>query len=85
MKELYKDAKKLIDLSHKCIIFLETPAGRLKYSLSIGQDVFVVGYPLGLWYDELHNLPIVRHGIISSAYPIPIQWKPIFSNRCKTS
>jgi hypothetical protein len=29
-----------------------------------------MGYPLGV-YDDIHNLPIARNGIIASAYSVP--------------
>jgi hypothetical protein len=45
--------------------------------LHIGEDVFVMGYPLGV-YDDIHNLPLLRTGIIASAYPIPFRCKPYF-------
>jgi hypothetical protein len=41
------------------------------YRLSLGHQVMTLGYPLGKWYDRVHNLPIIRSGIISSPYPIP--------------
>lgn len=44
--------------------------------ISIGEDVLVVGYPLG-FHDALHNLPIIRNAIISSVYPVPFQGNPI--------
>jgi hypothetical protein len=34
--------------------------------LQVGHDILVMGYPLGEYYDELHNLPVVRNGIIAS-------------------
>ncbi len=36
-----------------------------------------MGYPLGV-YDDIHNLPLLRTGIIASAYPIPFRCKPYF-------
>ena len=45
--------------------------------LHIGEYVFVMGYPLGV-YDDIHNLPILRNGIIASAYPIPFRCQPYF-------
>jgi hypothetical protein len=35
--------------------FLLPPDDRL----SVGQVVSIIGYPLGLWHDEKHNLPVV--------------------------
>ena len=37
--------------------------------LEIGEDLLVLGYPLG-FYDTMHNLPIVRNASISSNYGI---------------
>jgi hypothetical protein len=45
--------------------------------LDVGEDVFIMGYPLGI-YDEVHNLPVIRGGTISSAYPIPWNRRPYF-------
>lgn len=44
--------------------------------IQIGEDVLVVGYPLG-FHDMLHNLPIVRNAIMASVYPVPFEGKPI--------
>jgi S1-C subfamily serine protease len=44
--------------------------------ISIGEDVLVVGYPLG-FHDTLHNLPIVRNAVLASVYPVPFQGNPI--------
>jgi V8-like Glu-specific endopeptidase len=38
--------------------------------LHVGEDLFVMGYPLGV-YDDIYNLPIVRNGLIASAYSVP--------------
>jgi len=46
--------------------------------LQIGEDVLVMGYPLGEYYDSINNLPIVRNGIISSPYPVPFRGNPYF-------
>ena len=48
------------------------------YNLSLGQEVIVIGYPLGFWYDHKHNLPVIRSGIVSSAYPIPYNGNQYF-------
>jgi Trypsin-like peptidase domain len=45
--------------------------------LNVAEDVFVMGYPLGI-YDEVHNLPLTRGGTISSPYPIPWNGNPYF-------
>ena len=40
--------------------------------LPLGEDVLVVGFPVGM-YDDVHNLPIIRSASIASVYPIPFQ------------
>jgi hypothetical protein len=52
-KRLYKDAKKLIDLSHKCIIFLDTPPpGLLNAMMSLlSHDEYEVEYD----FVDTHN------------------------------
>jgi len=47
-----------------------------KVDVSIGEDVLVIGYPLG-FYDRLHNLPLVRNAVMASVYPVQFQEKPI--------
>jgi len=44
--------------------------------ISIGEDVLVLGYPLGL-HDMVHNLPIVRSATLASVYPVPFSGDPI--------
>jgi S1-C subfamily serine protease len=44
--------------------------------ISVGEDVLVIGYPMG-FYDSMHNLPIIRNAIIASVYPVPFQGKPL--------
>lgn len=44
--------------------------------ISIGEDVLVIGYPMG-FHDMLHNLPLVRNAILASVYPVPFEGKPI--------
>jgi hypothetical protein len=46
--------------------------------ISIGEDILVIGYPLGLYYDDVYNLPVIRSGTLASAYPVPFQGKPHF-------
>jgi len=47
-------------------------------TIRMGEDVLVIGYPLGEFYDYLYNLPVIRAGIISSAYPVPYRGNPYF-------
>jgi len=42
-----------------------------------GEDVIIPCYPLG-FYDDLHNLPVLRSGMIASPYPIPFRGQPFF-------
>ncbi|MFY9796654.1 MAG: serine protease [Candidatus Nitrosopolaris sp.] len=48
------------------------------YLLHIGEDIMVMGYPLGLYYDDVNNLPVVRNGIVASAYPVAYKGQPYF-------
>ena len=48
-----------------------------KYTMEPGEDVFIIGYPLGL-YDDIHNLPVLRGGMVASAYGVPFKDKPLF-------
>ena len=41
-----------------------------------GQDVLILGYPLG-WADEHNNLPIVRQGMLASAYGSPFHGRHV--------
>ncbi len=43
--------------------------------IAIGEDVQVIGYPLG-FHDDLHNLPLVRNATIASVYPVPFRGHP---------
>ena len=45
--------------------------------LHLGEDVIIMGYPLGL-SDHIRNLPILRNGILASAYAIPFNGNPYF-------
>jgi S1-C subfamily serine protease len=47
------------------------------YSLAMGEDVMVIGFPRGL-SDTKYNLPINRSAMISSAYNIDFQGNPLF-------
>ena len=48
-----------------------------KYVLQPGEDVFIMGYPLG-FHDQSHNLPIFRDAMVASAYRVPFEGKPLF-------
>jgi hypothetical protein len=51
--------------------------GRADVYVSIGNDLIVVGYPLGL-YDSKHNTPIIRSATIASVYPLPFEGEDYF-------
>lgn len=48
-----------------------------QYPLNPGEDVFIMGYPLGV-YDVANNLPIFRNAMIASSYRVPFDGKPLF-------
>lgn len=50
---------------------------RKDYSLAMGEDVMVLGFPRGL-SDAKHNLPINRSAMIASAYSVDFQGNPYF-------
>jgi len=43
----------------------------------VGEDVVILGYPLG-YYDYYHNVPLLRQGIIASFYPLAFNRRPVF-------
>lgn len=45
--------------------------------ISAGDEVMVVGYPLG-FSDTVNNYPVVRTGAVASRYLTPFQGKPFF-------
>lgn len=45
--------------------------------LGAGDEVLIVGYPFG-FSDKLHNYPVVRTGMVASAYPVPFDGHPFF-------
>lgn len=45
--------------------------------LPLGQDVLILGFPLG-FHDTMHNLPIVRKAMIASSFPHPFKGEPYF-------
>lgn len=46
-------------------------------TLTVGRDISYVGYPSG-YYDEAHNLPLLRRGYIASAPKIDFNGLPMF-------
>ena len=66
---------KLIESSYFISTFNKTDQIPEQVEIPIGEDVLVLGYPLG-YYDTLHNLPLVRDAILASVYPVPFKGKP---------
>ncbi|WP_250516927.1 serine protease [Caballeronia sp. INDeC2] len=52
-------------------------------ALPIGASVLIVGFPLG-FHDSLHHLPVVRQGIIASAFGLRFQGKGCFITDART-
>jgi len=50
--------------------------------IQVGEDVVVIGYPLGL-HDVEYNLPLVGRGTLASFYPIPFEGHPYFLIECR--
>lgn len=71
LEEFNEDDTHLSSFSEEHIL----PSGE---KLSAGQDVLIMGYPLGMWYDAKNNLPVIRSGIVSSAYPVSYNGNPYF-------
>ncbi|HUG92215.1 MAG TPA: trypsin-like peptidase domain-containing protein [Planctomycetaceae bacterium] len=46
-------------------------------ALPFGQEVLIVGFPLG-FHDTLHNLPIVRSAIVATSFSHPFKGEPCF-------
>jgi hypothetical protein len=45
--------------------------------MPMGQDVLILGFPLG-FHDTVHNLPIVRSAILASSFSHPFNGEPYF-------
>lgn len=45
--------------------------------LPLGQEVLVIGFPLG-FEDTLHRLPLIRRATIASVYPLPFKGERYF-------
>lgn len=48
-----------------------------KWSIFLGTDLLIIGYPLG-YYDTEHNLPIILSGTLASVHHIPFEGKQGF-------
>jgi hypothetical protein len=53
------------------------------HSMPVGASVLIVGFPLG-FHDSLHHLPIVRQGIIASAFGLRFDGKGCFITDART-
>jgi hypothetical protein len=67
--------------------FVVTPFGAESHipedvAIQVGEDVVVMGYPLGL-HDVEYNLPLVGRGTLASFYPIPFEGHPYFLIECR--
>lgn len=51
--------------------------------LQVSAPINVVGFPLG-FYDTVHNLPVVRHGAIASAFGVRFQGEGYFLTDART-
>ncbi|WP_309767102.1 serine protease [Caballeronia sp. LZ016] len=51
--------------------------------MTIGSSVLIVGFPLG-FHDSLHHLPVVRQGVIASAFGLRFQGKGCFLTDART-
>lgn len=51
--------------------------------LEVSAPIHIVGFPLG-FYDTLHNLPVVRHGAIASAFGVRFQGEGYFLTDART-
>ncbi|BAO92845.1 uncharacterized protein BRPE67_ECDS03480 (plasmid) [Caballeronia cordobensis] len=51
--------------------------------MPVGASVLIVGFPLG-FHDSLHHLPVVRQGVIASAFGLRFQGKGCFITDART-
>ena len=51
--------------------------------VEIGSSMLVVGFPMG-FHDSLHHLPVVRHAINASSYPLRFQGNGYFLTDSRT-
>lgn len=63
--------------SHSVFAFRDEDIWSMDTAMPLGQDVLILGFPLG-FHDTLHNLPIVRRATIASSFPHPFQGQPYF-------
>nr|WP_232072618.1 serine protease [Paraburkholderia pallida] len=53
------------------------------HTMPVGASVLIVGFPLG-FHDSLHHLPIVRQGVIASAFGLRFEGKGCFITDART-
>ncbi len=63
--------------SHFVVTFCRDDILTMDQVLPLGQDVLILGFPLG-FHDTLHNLPIVRSATIASSFSHPFKGEPYF-------
>lgn len=63
--------------SHFVETFRSTDLVSPDQQIPLGQDVLIVGFPLG-FHDTYHNLPVVRKATIASSYSHPFKGNPYF-------
>lgn len=64
-------------LDHLVATFTPHDIASVEDCLPLGQDVFIVGFPLG-FHDTLNHLPIVRHATVASSFQHPFKGSPYF-------
>ena len=57
--------------------FSEEDVWDMDVVMPLGQDVLILGFPLG-FHDTLHNLPLVRRATVASSFPHPFKGEPYF-------
>ena len=63
--------------SHFVTTFSSGDIASVEQALPIGQNVLIIGFPLG-FHDTFHNLPIVRSATIASSFSHPFKGEPYF-------
>jgi hypothetical protein len=63
--------------SHLVDTFCRDDILNMDDDLPLGQDVLILGFPLG-FHDTVHNLPIVRSATIASSFSHPFKGEPYF-------
>jgi hypothetical protein len=64
-------------LSNAVLAFSQEDTWNMDNVMPLGQDVLILGFPLG-FHDTLHNLPLVRSATIASSFPHPFKGEPYF-------